>query len=360
MQRIPIPIPGHEHDVLIGRGLLGRPDLWLPPSETVTHVALVTDERVGPIHATAIEQALKAAGVPHSTITVPEGECSKSLPVLGSVYSRFVAAGLDRQAVVAAVGGGVVGDLAGFAAATYLRGLRLIQIPTTLLAQVDSSVGGKTGIDLEEGKNLVGAFHQPTAVAVDLDTLRTLPHRQLQSGLAEVVKYGVIADPTILSTLEAGVDTALSGDAALLADLVARSIRIKAEVVVGDERESGRRAILNFGHTFGHALESTTGYRTYLHGEAISVGMVYALRLSSNLMAFEVADALRVTRLLAACGLPIAPREPIDPDGLMMTARADKKTLSGHLRFVLVRALGEAELVPVKDDDARRVLEATT
>jgi 3-dehydroquinate synthase len=257
-----------------------------------------------------------------------------------------VAAGLDRRGVVVALGGGVVGDLAGFLAATWLRGVRLVQAPTTLLAMVDSSVGGKTGINLPQGKNLVGAFYQPVEVDIDLRTLATLPEREYRSGLAEVVKYGVIRDAGLFADLEAGADRLMARDVTLLADIVARCCRIKADVVAGDETESGPRAILNFGHTLGHALETVRGYGTWAHGEAVAAGMAYAGEVSIRRCGFPSDDNRRLRRLLERLGLPVDWRAGGDTAtdwAAMHAAMArDKKTQAGVVRFVLARRIGEA------------------
>jgi len=273
---------------------------------------------------------------------VPAGEASKDGARLFDLYAAALAAGLDRRGLVVALGGGVVGDLAGFAAATFLRGVRCVQAPTSLLAMVDSSVGGKTGINLPEGKNLVGAFHQPALVLADTDALRTLPRREFVSGLAEVVKYGAIRDAAFLDAIAADAPALLAGDAAAVARAVRRSCEIKAGVVAGDEREeSGLRAVLNFGHTLGHAVESVAGYGTWLHGEAVAIGMAYAARLSVRLAGLGPEAAARLEGLLAALGLP-GSAPGLSWAALRRAMGVDKKSAGRVPRFVLLEALGRA------------------
>lgn len=304
---------------------------------------IVTDEQVGPRYADAVMRALKMSGFVPNVVTVPAGESAKSLKILGECYDQFAMRRLERRSFVVALGGGCVGDLAGFAAASYLRGVPWIQVATTLLAQVDSSVGGKVGINLRSGKNLVGAFHQPRAVFCDLDTLATLPDRELKAGLAEVVKYGVIQDPELFRRLEREVDRVFQRDPATLAAIIARCCTLKASVVTKDEFEtSGLRAILNFGHTLGHGLEAISGYRDFLHGEAVSIGMVAAARLSSRLTSFPEKDVHRLQALLTRIGLPVTVKLTARKrDQLLDAMRLDKKNTGGELKFVLARALGD-------------------
>jgi 3-dehydroquinate synthase len=311
---------------------------------------LVTDESVDALYGDRCEQSLRAAGFRSTRAVLPPGESTKSMASLARLFDAAVTGGLERSSFIVALGGGVIGDLAGFAAATYLRGIRLVQIPTTLLAMVDSAVGGKTGINLPQGKNLVGSFHQPSLVLADLSTLRSLPPREGAAGLAEVVKYGVIADPEIWNWLEAAGDAAtVLSDEALLGKLVRRSCEIKADVVRQDEREGGLRAILNFGHTFGHALEQVTGYTRYLHGEAVSLGMLYAARVSMRLTGFSGDDTRRMERLLRALQLPV--EFPDLPWAELRTAMGrDKKSTSGAVRFVLAERPGVVRFgCPVED-----------
>lgn len=296
---------------------------------------LVSDATVVSLYGGACSAAFPQLG----RGIVPAGEASKDGRWLFHLYEKAVEQGLDRKSFVVALGGGVVGDLAGFMAATYLRGIPYIQVPTTLLAMVDSAVGGKTGINLPQGKNLVGSFHQPALVVADVDTLKTLPPRELVSGLAEVVKYGVIRDAELFKLLENNTHKILQGDAALLEEIIARSCQIKADVVHADEREGGLRAILNFGHTLGHAIETVTGYGRYMHGEAISIGMVFAARVSCEVKGMPKRDCERLIRLLAGFGLPVQAPE-CDWQALRTVMGVDKKSTAGKPKFVLAERIG--------------------
>ena len=337
--KVKVDLGARSYEIRIGTPLLDQlgvlvRELGLGPAALV-----VVDDHVEPLYGPAAREALEGAGVAASTAVVPAGEGSKSEAMLFRLYDAALDAGLDRRGVVVALGGGVIGDLAGYLAASFLRGLRFVQIPTSLLAMVDSSVGGKTGINLTRGKNLVGAFHQPALVLADTATLRTLPPREYRAGLAEVVKYGVIQDEALFCDLERNVSGLKAADPALLEDLIARCCRIKAEIVRLDERERSLRAILNFGHTLGHALEQVTGYGTYVHGEAVSLGMVYAARLSVRLKGLPGADADRLVHLLRGLGLPVDRPEAEWP-ALRRAMGVDKKNLAGVLRFVLADRIG--------------------
>lgn len=318
----------------------------LPEVKPGARVLLVVDSNVDSIHGAACQKALEAGGLEVIRAVIPAGEATKSLPWVDFLYNKSAEAGLDRSSVVVALGGGMTGDLAGFVAATYLRGVRFVQIPTTLLAMVDSSVGGKTGINLAQGKNLVGAFYQPIVVNADLGLLKTLPRREYLSGLAEVVKYGVIWDAPFFSLLEKNADGLLARDPILLEKVVARCCEIKADVVAMDERELGPRAILNFGHTLGHAIEKVDGYGRWLHGEAVSIGMNYAVRLSSHVQGFPRADADRVVALLQKLELPVCPAAgtPLEWADLRAAMLADKKTLKKRPRFVLAKTMGDVAI----------------
>jgi 3-dehydroquinate synthase len=289
-------------------------------------------------------------------VLVPDGESHKAWSTLQDVLTRLLELRADRTTTLVALGGGVVGDLAGFAAAIYQRGIPFVQVPTTLLAQVDSSVGGKTGINHPLGKNMIGAFHQPSAVLIDTDCLGTLPARELSAGLAEVVKYGAIRDDAFFAWLEDNVAALLAKDATALAHAIFESCRIKAQIVAADERESGERALLNFGHTFGHAIETATGYGTWLHGEAVGAGMALASQLSERVLGLAHADTARLVALLRACALPLEPPRLSAARWLELMAR-DKKTMSGKLRFILLEALGRARVVSdVPQDDLATLL----
>jgi 3-dehydroquinate synthase len=307
---------------------------------TAVKALLVSDSNVDPLHGAGCAGLLHARGLETVRAVVPAGEGSKSLEWAARLYEQALEAGLDRTAVVVALGGGMVGDLAGFVSATYLRGVRLVQVPTTLLAMVDSSVGGKTGVNLPQGKNLVGVFHQPIEVVADLDRLGTLPEREYLSGLAEVVKYGVIWDASFFGYLEAHADALVQREGAVLERVVARCCEIKAEVVAMDEREQGPRAILNFGHTLGHALEAVDGYGVWLHGEAVAVGMAYAGALSAATHGFACDEFARLTALLQRLGLPVRPRPETAWAEVRRAMAADKKTVAARPRFVLARKLG--------------------
>jgi 3-dehydroquinate synthase len=286
-------------------------------------------------------ESLRGAGFDPVCLVVPAGETTKNPREVQRCWEALAGHRLERKSFVVAVGGGVVGDLAGFVAASYLRGIAFVQVPTTLLAQVDSSVGGKVGVNLKAGKNLVGAFHQPKLVVCDLDTLATLPDREYRSGLAEIIKYGVIYDPALFARLERQMGALLKRDAPALSAAIARSCKIKADVVGQDETESGLRAILNFGHTVGHGLEAISRYGTYLHGEAISIGQVAAARLSSQLLGFPEAQARRVEALLDQAGLPVSVRlDRAQRAKLSQAMRLDKKVSGGEIKFVLARELG--------------------
>jgi 3-dehydroquinate synthase len=326
------------YDIVVGRGV--EPGARLKEAGVRTAL-IVTDSHVDPLYGAACEARLRALGIEAKRAVVEAGETSKDLRRLESLYRAALGAGLDRSSAIVALGGGVVGDLAGFAAATFLRGVAFSQAPTTLLAMVDSSVGGKTGVNLPEGKNLVGAFHQPCEVCADVAKLATLPDREYASGLAEVVKYGVIWDAVLFERLEREADALRARDAAVVEDVVARCCEVKAEVVRLDEKETGVRAILNFGHTLGHALESAAGYGTLLHGEAVSMGMVFAARLSARLRGFAGGEVERLVALLERLGLPSRPSGAASSwEALRQGMGADKKARGRMPRFVLVDRIG--------------------
>ena len=348
-----------SYDIHCGSGLLGTVG-GLVVAAGGRRAVVVTDAAVAGTHAAHATDSLLAAGAAVHTLTVPSGEGSKSLAVLGTLWDHMAGLAVDRGTHVVAVGGGVVGDLAGFAAASFARGLALWHVPTTLVAQVDSAIGGKTGINLAGGKNLVGAFWQPRGVVADIDTLGTLPEREYLSGLAEVVKYGVILDRAFFDWLEANASLLRSRDPAALAYAVERSAAIKAGVVEQDEREiSGLRAALNYGHTFAHAYETALGYGTLLHGEAVSIGMTRAARLAAALGRIPEAIVARQDRLLASLGLPVshAGLGSLDADQLLEIMGRDKKAEAGRLRFVLPSRLGDGGLVDSVDEHlVRQVL----
>lgn len=344
MRIVNVPLGIRSYQVKIGSGLLsslGKECSRLRPGRSC---AIITDSNVGPLYGATCRKTLEQAGFPTSLITMPAGESTKTVQHAHSCYEALAAQRLDRKSFIVALGGGVVGDLAGFVAATYLRGIPFVQVPTTLLAQVDSSVGGKTGVNLKAGKNLVGAFHQPRLVICDLETLSTLPMREYRAGLAEVIKYGIIRDAKFFIRLEREMDKLLARDQRALAHVVARSCEIKAEVVGQDETESGLRAILNFGHTIGHGLEAISGYGKYLHGEAIAVGQVAAARLSSRLLGMPEAEAQRIAAIFEAAGLPVTVRlSHSQREKLLNAMQLDKKASGGEIKFVLARKIGECK-----------------
>jgi 3-dehydroquinate synthase len=339
------------YEVLVGSGLLA--DAADGPARIAAllkqpRVLIVSDETVAALHAPALIAGLKSHGVHAEMATVPAGEASKSFAHLERVLDRCAEAGLDRKDMIVALGGGVVGDLAGLAAALYMRGVDFIQVPTTLLAQVDSSVGGKTAIDTPRGKNLVGAFHQPRLVLADIEVLKTLPERQLRSGWAEVLKHGLICDAGFFDWLGGQGAGGAAGDPAALSEAVVRSVRIKAAVVSEDEKEAGRRALLNLGHTFGHALETALGYDEVLtHGEAVALGCCMAFRFSARLGLCGEPDARRVEAVTAAAGLPTRLEQAgvFEADRLIALMAGDKKAEGGALTFILARGIGRAEVV---------------
>jgi 3-dehydroquinate synthase len=307
--------------------------------------AIITDRRVAPLYAKKVATALKQSGFDVHIITVDNGEKAKSITTVGRCYDELAAHRLERKSFIVALGGGVVGDVAGFVAATYLRGIPFVQVPTTLLAQVDSSVGGKTGVNLKAGKNLVGAFYQPRLVMCDLETLRTLPEREYRAGLAEIIKYGIIYDGSLFMRLERGVDSLVEKNPDVLAEVIARSCEIKADVVSQDETESGLRAILNFGHTIGHAIEAISGYGKYLHGEAISIGQIAAAKISAKQFGLSNEDLSRITELFRRAGLPTTIKlSAAQRTKLFAAMHLDKKVSGGEIKFVLARKIGQVEI----------------
>jgi 3-dehydroquinate synthase len=329
-----------SYEIHIGSDLLPGGAL---AGEAGIRALIVSDSHVDPLYGARCEAVLRRQGIEPRRTVVPAGEASKELPQVQRLYEAALDAGLDRRSVIVALGGGMIGDLAGFVAATYLRGVRFVQVPTSLLAMVDSSVGGKTGINLPRGKNLVGAFYQPVEVTADMSVLESLPPREYRSGLAEVVKYGVIWDAEFFADLEAKAEGLLGREASLLEGVVTRCCEIKAEVVGLDERESGVRAVLNFGHTLAHALETRFGYRDLLHGEAIAVGMAFAAELSVAVKGFSREDGNRLIRLLRRLELPVSLselKEPVTWDTVRDLMRSDKKARQSVPRFVLAERLG--------------------
>lgn len=339
MKTITIQLDSHSYDIGIGEGLLSGIGAACKAVGLAGAAAVVTNPTVAPLYAGVVTGSLQQAGFTAVMIEIPDGEEFKTGATLNSVYDRLLEAGLDRRSFIVALGGGVVGDLAGFAAATFLRGIPFVQLPTTLLAQVDSSVGGKTGIDHPLGKNLIGAFYQPHLVLSDVSTLKTLSERHYRAGLAEVIKYGAVLDEELFALLEAKVDGLLKRDPQLLGRVIARCCEIKAWVVEQDEREGGLRAVLNYGHTLGHAFETLSGYRDLVHGEAVAIGMVQAARLSQRERYCTASDVERITGLIQRVGLPTdAPA--VATEDLITSLAKDKKNRSGTLQYVCNRGIG--------------------
>jgi 3-dehydroquinate synthase len=343
--RVPVDLSDRGYEIYIGSGLLRQTAQHVQSSIAVTQVVAITDSNLKTTHAQLVTDNLAQAGIVCDLITIPAGEGSKSLRIVEQIWNEMLAVKADRQTVVIAVGGGVVGDLAGFVAATYARGIPLIQIPTTLLAQVDSSVGGKVGINLASAKNMAGAFWQPIRVLIDPLVLHTLPDREYQAGLAEVIKYGVIMDAEFFALLEDHVEEIHARDPGLLKTIISRCCQLKAQVVEQDERETtGLRAILNYGHTFCHAFETVTNYGRFLHGEAVAIGMMCAARLAESMGRIDQQLISRQAALLTACNLPLTVSD-IDPEALLAAMQHDKKVEHGKLRFVLPTRMGHVELV---------------
>ncbi len=342
-QSLNVALGERSYPIHIGPGLLDDSARWLPLIRG-RHVLVVSDANVAPHYLARVQAAL--SGHVHAALVLPAGEQEKTLQRFGEVLAALAQLGASRDATVVALGGGVIGDLSGFVAACWMRGIAFVQMPTTLLAMVDSSVGGKTAVDLPSGKNLVGAFHQPVAVIADTDTLATLPPRELRAGLAEVVKYGALGDAVFFDWLDAHVDALLAGDTAAIGEAIARSCAHKAAIVARDETEQGDRALLNFGHTFGHAIETEQGYGGLLHGEAVAVGMVLAARCSTALGLAPASDGERLAALLTRFELPTALPPGLSAERLLARMRLDKKAVSGTIRLVLWRGIGRAFIAP--------------
>ena len=358
MKTLHVDLASRSYPIYIGTNLLEQPALFEPHLKSSTTVFIVSNTTVAPLYAKTLTNTLSQLGKTVRLLELPDGESFKDWQHLQLIFDELLAHGADRQSMIVALGGGVVGDMAGFGAASFMRGIRFIQVPTTLLAQVDSSVGGKTGINHPLGKNMIGAFHQPVAVIADLNTLRTLPPRELSAGLAEVIKHGAIADADFLDWIEANTGALLACDTNAMAHAVLRSCEIKSAVVSADEREGGIRATLNFGHTFGHAIESGLGYGEWLHGEAVGCGMVMAADLSARLGQIGQADAQRLKRIIASMHLPIAPPK-LGSQRFMELMQVDKKTEAGQIRYITLGSIGAARIQQVPDATVIETLLAT-
>ncbi|MFN7572143.1 MAG: 3-dehydroquinate synthase [Betaproteobacteria bacterium] len=355
MLSLRVELGERSYPIHIGPALIGRLGEWLAPLAP-TRVLLVSNSTVAPLYAPAATHALWAVA-PVEQCVLADGEEHKAWPAVAVVLDALIALGADRKSVVVALGGGVIGDLAGFAAAIFMRGIRFVQVPTTLLAQVDSSVGGKTGINWAAGKNLVGAFHQPSLVVADTDTLRTLPAREVSAGLAEILKHGLLANADYFGAVERDLPALRALDSEALTRAIAGSCSIKAGVVGRDERESGERALLNLGHTFGHAIEALTGFGARLHGEAVGCGLCLAADLSRRLGLLGDAEVARIESAVAAAGLPTR-IEGLSLDAAMASMRGDKKAEAGQVKFIVVERIGRAVQRTVPDDLVRATLAA--
>ncbi len=344
MEKIRVELGERSYNIIIGNGMLKDIGKTLERFEFSKKAALISNPTVYNLYGKTVSESLKDSGYDLTEALIPDGEEYKSLAFTEKIYEALLKAKIDRKSALIALGGGVIGDITGFAASTYMRGIDFIQAPTTLLAQVDSSVGGKTGVNHPLGKNMIGAFWQPRLVWIDTATLETLPRREFLSGLGEVIKYGVIWDNDFFSYLETNRDKLLRLDIAALTYIIRRSCEIKAEVVSKDERESGLRAILNYGHTIGHAIETVTGYRKYLHGEAVAIGMYMEAKLSQQIGLIDNKEVLRIKALIASYGLPSEMPGEIKANDLIEVMRIDKKTIGGKMHFVLPEKAGSVRI----------------
>jgi 3-dehydroquinate synthase len=358
MQSLRVNLDERSYPIHVDTGTLEQAGELLRQAGLQGKAAIVTNPVVAQLYLDTVHHALSQAGFEVSVVLVPDGEEHKNLKSLATIYDCLIAGRLERKSCVLALGGGVIGDLAGLAAATYLRGVPYVQVPTTLLAQVDSSVGGKTGVNHREGKNLIGAFYQPKLVLIDIAVLGSLPRRELVAGLAEVIKYGIIQDPALFALLEQGVEKIIGLNRDLLTHNVATSCAIKARVVEADEREDDYRAVLNFGHTVGHAVEAATGYRQFLHGEAVGIGMVKAAALSVSQGLCDAASLKRVTALIERAGLPAEIPPEVSPKTLIQAMEIDKKVAGGKIKFVMCEGIGKTRFHWLTPDEILRELGA--
>lgn len=339
MHSLTVDLGARSYPILLGRGLLGQKNI-LAPFLGGGGALIITNETIAPLYLDVVDQSLGDYGVDH--LVLPDGEKYKNLDTLNLIFDALLNDGHGRDTTLIALGGGVIGDMTGFAAACYQRGIAFIQLPTTLLAQVDSSVGGKTAVNHRLGKNMIGAFHQPRAVVIDIDTLKSLPEREFKAGLAEVIKYGLISDETFFIWLEDNIERLLAGDEKALLHAIETSCRLKAQIVSADEREGGVRAILNFGHTFGHAIETFQAYSAWVHGEAVAAGMVMAAELSARMGWLPHGDVDRIRAILLKTGLPVSPPGGINQQRFLDLMAVDKKVLGGVIRLVLLKTVGDA------------------
>ena len=358
MQTLKVDLGDRSYPIHVGAGILENIGNLLQQAGLRGTVAIITNPVVAQLYLDSVHNSLRRAGFQASPVLVPDGEEHKHIQSLSLIYDGLIRARLERDSCVVALGGGVVGDLAGMAAATYLRGIRYIQVPTTLLAQVDSSVGGKTGVNHAQGKNLIGAFYQPKLVLIDIAVLNSLPRREFVAGMAEVIKYGIIEDPSLFSLLEKNMERILELDPTLLTEIIAASCAIKARVVEADEREVDYRAVLNFGHTVGHALEAATEYRRFLHGEAIGIGMVKASALSAARGFCESATLKRIAALVEKAGLPVEIPADVSLQDLVQAMEVDKKAAGGKIKFVMCTNIGKTTFHRLAPDEIIQTLQA--
>jgi 3-dehydroquinate synthase len=341
MQTLSVNLGERSYPIHVGDGILSAVGDLLHQAGLGGRVAVITNPTVAQLYLDTIHDSLSRAGFNVMPVLISDGEEHKNLKSLSVIYDRLIAERFDRRSCVLALGGGVIGDLAGFAAASFLRGIAYVQVPTTLLAQVDSSIGGKTGVNHQDGKNLIGAFYQPRLVLIDVAVLQSLPRRELIAGLAEVIKYGIIADPALFQLLEETIQKLIGLDHALLAQVIATSCAIKAKVVETDEREDDYRAVLNFGHTIGHALEAATAYRKYLHGEAIGIGMAQAAMISVQQCFCDQRSVERIRKLIKRAGLPLEIPREVSMQNLIQSMEVDKKAAGGKIKFVMCAGIGK-------------------
>lgn len=352
MQTLKVELADRSYPIHVGRNLITNTDLILPHLKR-KHVAIVTNTTVAPLYLDKLSQTLQAAGVSVIPIILPDGEAYKNTETLNKIYDALLQNRCERSTTLIALGGGVIGDLTGYAAATYLRGVPFIQIPTTLLSQVDSSVGGKTGINHPLGKNMIGAFYQPQVVLADIDTLKTLPSRELSAGMAEVIKYGLIRDAEFFDWLETHIEQLMALEESAISEAIYRSCQNKADVVARDEHETGERALLNLGHTFGHAIENGMGYGVWLHGEAVAAGTMMAADLSQRMGWLSAAEVARIHALLTKAKLPLDPPE-LGADKYLELMQMDKKVADGKIRLVLQQGIGKSVITSDYDADKLR------
>ncbi len=341
MTSISVDMGRCRYSIHIGQNILGDVGRLLNDENNGNKFIIITSPNINRLYGQKLIDGLDSESLEHGMIIVPDGEKSKSLKEAESLYCKLLEFNADRDSCIIALGGGVIGDLAGFVAATYMRGIPIVHIPTTLLAQVDSSIGGKTGVDLPSGKNLVGAFHQPKMVFSDIDTLKTLPEKDIISGLGEIIKYAIISDPELFGILEENISTIIEGDMEILTEVITKCSRIKAEVVEEDERDNGKRMILNLGHTLGHAVETITNYDRYGHGEAVAIGTVFAAKVAVNRGILDIAECDRILNLIEFAGLPTSINEISETEKLLEIMQRDKKTKDGRIRLVLPKKIGE-------------------